>query len=373
MASLPEFLPALVPIGWFLATIPLFYYSLCQSPGSRKGVLLLHVLLPVKSYLEAHRLSLIMPGSVWFMALTALCATVHHTSALMIECWTLSELRKTCPGRSDIAVVLKAWMNLRRLLLERQGQRASIYQRVVFVKRKLFESVAFGSGCIVIETMIAITLQPYPDDFSARHMGHIHLKLNRQALLRLCFAFYWAWITIFFSQIIHNCMAVLFVAILPLDDPDDWPLLFGSPFHITSLRRFWGRFWHKIAAPSQSMYGLWISRYLFGFVAGSSAEKCFIALWVFAISGIVHCFVNIKADPDSDPFLDFSFLLKNFLGGLLEFMAIRLMPKNITRMIPTPVKQTLGFIWVWLFFYCTVPAYQWPVLYNETIQRDMIS
>lgn len=202
--------------------------------------------------------------------------------------------------------------------------------------------IALGTCCIVIETLISVLLQPHPDDFSVEHMHHIHLRLDRQALFRLCFAFYWAWITMFFSQIIHSGMAVLFVAILPRDHPDDWPPLFGSPFQAYSLRRFWGKFWHKIAAPSQSIYGRTISQRLFGFHAGSSAEKCFVALWVFAISGIIHCFVNIKADPDSDPFLDLCFLLKNFCGGLLEVLAIGVMPKSMNRMVSTPVKQILG-------------------------------
>ena len=65
------------------------------------------------------------------------------------------------------------------------------------------------------------------------------MKLDRQALLRLCLVFHWAWLTILFSQVLHNIMAILFVAVIPMNRPDDWPPLYGSPRHAYSLRGSW--------------------------------------------------------------------------------------------------------------------------------------
>lgn len=145
----------------------------------------------------------------------------------------------------------------------------------------------------------------------------LHLKLDRQALLRLCLVFHWAWLTILFSQVLRNIMAVPFVAVIPMNHPDDWPPLYGSPRHAYSLRRFWGVFWHKIAAPSQTASGRIFSRRVIGL--GEAAEKCFVAFWVFAISGVLHALVNLKVDSETrGPFMDLRFLLLNFCGGFLS-------------------------------------------------------
>lgn len=194
-----DILYALEPVAWFLATIPLFNYAIRQPLGSRWKTLPFHVLLPVQCYRKADQLSLFLPECVWFVALTALCAAVHHTSALGVECWTLSELRKTYPGRSDGAIVIKSWMNPRRLPLQRSfGKKASFTERASFLGRKLLELAALAIVCVAVEGLIAGILQPDSGDFTLRDRVYMHWKIDRQALLRLCLAFHWAWLTIFF-------------------------------------------------------------------------------------------------------------------------------------------------------------------------------
>lgn len=99
-------------------------------------------------------------------------------------------------------------------------------------------------------------------------------------------------------------------------------------------------------------------------------ERSLVAFWVFAISGVVHALVNVKADPEIDPLLDLHFLLLNFCGGYLEFIVVQSMPKYIFRRIPSLVKQIAGFAWVWLLFYCIVLSYQWPVYYGEAVRQQ---
>jgi hypothetical protein len=141
-------------------------------------------------------------------------------------------------------------------------------------------------------------------------------------------------------------MAILFVAVIPLDHPDDWPLLYGNPRQVYSLRRFWGVFWHKIAALSQAAYGRFVSRRVFGFGEGvSAAEKCFLAFWVFAVSRVLHALVNLKVDPETrDPFMDLRFLLLNFCGGFFEWLVEPLIPWNVKRRVPALGRKILGFV-----------------------------
>jgi hypothetical protein len=372
--SLPDLLYALEPVAWFILTLPLFHYSLQQPRNSRWKLLFFHILLPVQWFRKSDRLALILPGCVFFVAMTALVAIVHLTSAIMLEGWTLAELRKTCPGRSDTAVIVKAWLNSRRAPLERRpGERASWAQRVRFVGRKALEMVVLGTMCVVFEGAIMVGLQPSSDDFTEQHRRYFHAKLDRQTLLRLCLAFHCAWLTISFSQTLHNIMAILFAAVIPLDHPNDWPPLYGSPRQAYSLRRFWGVFWHKIAAPSQVVYGRFILRRVFGFKEGvSAAEKCFVAFWVFAFSGICHALVNFKVDPETrDAFMDLRFLLLNFCGGFVEFLVVDfLVPWNVKRRVPPLGGKMLGFVWVYAIFYCKVPLYQWAEYYKLALERE---
>ena len=371
--SLPDLLYGLEPVAWFILTLPLFYCSLRQSPSSRWKLLFFHILLPVQWFRKSDRLAALLPGCVFFVAMTALVAVVHLTSAIMLEGWTLAELREACPGRSDTAVVVKAWLNSRRAPLERRlGERVTWAQRMRFVGRKVLAMAVLGTMCVAFEGAISIGLQPSSDDFTEQQRGCFHTKLDRQALLRLCFAFHWAWLTILFSQTLHNIMAILFVAVIPLDHPDDWPPLYGSPRQAYSLRRFWGVFWHKIAAPSQAVYGRFVSRRVFGFREGVSAEKRFVAFWVFAFSGICHALVNSKVDPETrDAFMDLRFLLLNFCGGFVELLVVEfLIPWSVKRRVPPLGRKILGFVWVYAFFYCTVPSYQWAEYYKLALERE---
>lgn len=361
----------LEPIAWFLATIPLFHVSLLQPTNARWKVLPLHIWFQLECFRKADRLALILPESVWFVALTAICAAVHHTSALTLECWTMNELRKASPGRSDTVVALKAWMNPQRSHLQRHSEGGpSFTKRTTFLARKLLELAAIGVVCIACENLILATLNPEPDDFAEQHRDYMHFKFDRQAILRLSLALHWAWVSIVFVHTLHTGLAILFVVFLPVDHPTDWPPLFGNPMQAYSLRRFWGVFWHKIASPSQAMYGQVLSRRILEFKSGTAAEKAFIAFWVFAFSGVAHSFANLKAEPRLDPFIDLRFLLLNFIGGLAESLVIRAIPRSFKHRVPVAVRRLLGYAWVYFFFYCTVPSYQWAEYYNAALQRE---
>jgi hypothetical protein len=109
---------------------------------------------------------------------------------------------------------------------------------------------------VVPERMIFVCLRPSSDDFTEQRRGYFHWQPHRQALIRLCLALHWTWPTMLFSQILHNIVAIPFVAVIPIDHSNDWPPLYGGPRQVYSLRRSW----HKIAAPSQAVYGRVVSR-----------------------------------------------------------------------------------------------------------------
>lgn len=109
-----------------------------------------------------------------------------------------------------------------------------------------------------------------------------------------------------------------------------------------------------IAAPSQATFGRAISMRGLSLRPGTSAEKTFVALWVLAFSGIIGVLVNIKANPEFDPYLDSRFLLLIFFGGFPESLVVRSIPGRMRHHLPAWSKKRLGFAWAYFFFYCTV-------------------
>jgi hypothetical protein len=65
----------------------------------------------------------------------------------------------------------------------------------------------------------------------------------------------WIWIAYLMLEICHSIFAIIFVVILRLDTPESWPPLFGSPLEAWTIRRFWGKFWHKLSARSTITIG----------------------------------------------------------------------------------------------------------------------
>lgn len=68
----------------------------------------------------------------------------------------------------------------------------------------------------------------------------------RETLLRTFWAFYWAWCSFAVLDAADAALSVVSVVILRLDRPEDWPPLFGSLSEAHGVRRFWGRFWHRL-------------------------------------------------------------------------------------------------------------------------------
>jgi len=123
--------------------------------------------------------------------------------------------------------------------------------------------------CVVPQRMIFACLRPSSNDFTEQRRGYLHGKPDPWALLHLCLALHWAWPTTFFSQILHTIVAILFVAVIPIDHPNDWPPLYGGPRQAYSLHRSW----HKIAAPSQAVYGRFVSQLVLDLKRGFQSKS----------------------------------------------------------------------------------------------------
>ncbi|KAK0112376.1 hypothetical protein ONS96_001619 [Cadophora gregata f. sp. sojae] len=362
---------AVQPILWHLLSALAFIVTIHQPQKSRWLFLPLIILPLVQCYRTVH----LLPGGLdWIYAFTSIVTITHTTSVLYIENWIILPPNSKDSRKWNVSAAFKLWMDPRRISynkLPTDTRPTSQYRHIIFILRKLSHILILSMIYTVVELLLLL-LRPQPSDFSLPRQTYIHLHIDRQALLRSVYAFYWAWLTYLILTVAHTIMSIVFVGVLQLHTPSEWPSLYGNPFKITSLRSFWGRFWHHLGSPSQASHGRLVIRRVLGLSASGSSEKAFLAFWIFLASGITHVFVSWKAEPNAkDHFSDLKFLIVNFFGGLVEAFVARW---AWTRTLGATaryrsMKGILGFLWVFVFFYVTVPPYQYPILYETAMGR----
>ncbi|KAI9769733.1 MAG: hypothetical protein M1835_006662 [Candelina submexicana] len=110
---------------------------------------------------------------------------------------------------------------------------------------------------------------------------------------------------------------------LNLTEPLDWPPFFGAVEDVTTIRWFWGHFWHQMMRKMLTAYGQAAVRTLR--IRRGTNLSCYIQLYIsFAISGFFHGLMTYNM-PGSSSTLSFEhgFLLA-FKFFILQAMGIHL-------------------------------------------------
>ncbi|KAG8419559.1 hypothetical protein J3458_004415 [Metarhizium acridum] len=155
-----------------------------------------------------------------------------------------------------------------------------------------------------------------------------------------------------------SALAIIFVGLLRIAQPDEWPPLHGNPFQAYTIQRLWGVFWHQIGAPSQLHYGRFTTRRVLRLEPGISVEKMTLALWVFAVSGTIYALVTWKTKPEADPVRDLRFLMLNFPGGLAEMAMGRTNLVGGGRQSVSVLSRLMGYLCILAF---STASYRFPV------------
>lgn len=96
-------------------------------------------------------------------------------------------------------------------------------------------------------------------------------------------------------SLMHSFCGILFVA-LGLDDPSEWPPLFGS-LRVRSMRAYWAEFWHTLVYASFSAHaGVMLS--WVGIRGKRGPGIRLVKNWlVFALSAVMHGLVDVQMSP----------------------------------------------------------------------------
>jgi hypothetical protein len=376
-----DFLPlwAAWPIGWFLQSVLLFFVALQQSSLLRKrGLGILHTLAVGCTLSTEPRVLAALPP---FLVPFIIGVTVHTSSILLLDRRTALTLLPL-PQRLRRAIPL--WGNLRRL--ENHGGSADS------AKSSPTDRLLFGTGKIVGALVLWLvdrgitklfvnrllrSLSISVHDFAPDKRGLLPEFEEHQLILRGVMSVHWIWSSYCGLTSAHNLCAVLFVTLLGWDRPADWPPLYGSVLQAHSLRRFWGVFWHRLHIAPFAAYTpkyLDLSRLTRG---SNIAQKALCSLWIFLLSAACHALANMSLHRRPRITTEVRFFFSNWIvcliettmrhavnGTLLDFRADS--PYFAIR----GARRLLGYAFLWAFFMCTVPAWQYPLVYDLIMQRS---
>lgn len=88
-------------------------------------------------------------------------------------------------------------------------------------------------------------------------------------------------------------MGILFVAVMRVDEPHEWRPLFGNPLETYSLKRFWGRFWHRLFA-SAGIWAIALTDHALVSRVPVGLNKAFAAFFIFTVFWFGSCNCQIE-------------------------------------------------------------------------------
>ncbi|KAK8157451.1 membrane bound O-acyl transferase family-domain-containing protein [Phyllosticta citrichinensis] len=163
----------------------------------------------------------------------------------------------------------------------------------------------------------------------------------------------------FFINMQYTLVSIVFVAI-GVSKPEDWSPLFGRLAEATTVRSFWGKFWHQmIRKPLTGLTGRLLD--LFGIRRGTNTSS-YTQLWLsFAISGFMHaasltlmpCPANV---PERDRWVGLMcYFLWQAAAITLEDFVLFLWRKNFGVGSSGALTNIVGYIWVTCSFWFSLP------------------
>ncbi|KMP08581.1 hypothetical protein CIHG_05190 [Coccidioides immitis H538.4] len=334
---------------------------------------------------------LILP-SILFMQKHSLVAKPDNTPAAASSSSVI--LR---PNRHTISAACRIWNNPRHLKFRQPGPGSTPWRSLLFFTLRSGLKVA---AIVIIDRMLVKKIQAHLFansnvlDFTPDQLPIIRPLLGirideedvdpisrHQFLLRAFISVSWIWANFVFLESCHAILAIFFVAILRLDNPEDWPSLFGNIADAWTVRRFWGRFWHRIATPTLSQWTRIIIQRVLHLQLTTGVAKTVEAFGIFFLSGLAHALASWRTG-EGFAHLDILFFCANFVVVAVEILVARLwkyavkgtwieleLRRNSKLRV---VGRILGLVWVFSWFFWMVPRWLYPKALRLSIKQALM-
>ncbi|KAF2870618.1 hypothetical protein BDV95DRAFT_607769 [Massariosphaeria phaeospora] len=174
-----------------------------------------------------------------------ICIYIHHAIAvLFIESFELP----SGTWYERLYYAYKIWYDPQRILIwnpmpQVPGSIKASTGEVGFIVQRCTKAMIFWllQLYIISPTFISY-FQPQITDFAPSRQTYIRRMLSKDPIslvtsqetqLRITISLYWIWVDLIMLDTANIILSILFVSILRLDSPEDWPSLFGNPLNQT--------------------------------------------------------------------------------------------------------------------------------------------
>ncbi|EFQ34448.1 hypothetical protein CGRA01v4_00125 [Colletotrichum graminicola] len=179
-----------------------------------------------------------------------------------------------------------------------------------------------------------------------------------EVMVRCVFAVQSIWSPYAFYTEVHSIMAIFFVA-LRIDEPEDWPPVFGDIRQAWSLRRLWSKFWDRlIYRPVNGLGEMFMTAVGLGQRPFRGQKRWLLNGLVFFISGIFHAGTDYISGIHCAWMWEIWWWNMNFVviaGETALLYFIRAYFPRFYEKMSGKVGKTIGFLWVFAWFFWSAP------------------
>jgi hypothetical protein len=363
------------PVGLFLLATMFFYVGICQDSNARRIFAFLYTVAALFCLASLHNLP---PDLATFFL-----GWVVHTSGLLLVVES-SPRRFSLSSVDELKATFFLWINFRGISTRHDmdtPDHSSFRPRFGFAVRRtirILSLLAFNYG--MTELLVKPTLRSLGiirSDFSPAKQGVVPPVQRKDLILRLIVSTLWIWKTYVTLTVSHDVFSVFFVSVLQWNDGSDWPSLFGSISDAVSISRFWGSFWHRLHVlpflrfqPSVPYLGNcppWICK-------NTMVRNGIRSFWIFLLSAVCHGALNHVVYGEAYLKAELRFFLCNWCVCLAETMWKRIRMGGEKHLDVSRaqngamglLRRTGGYTFVLGFFFCTVPAWRYPLIFDST-------
>lgn len=367
-----------------------FALSLHSTKQSQRLALLPLILVPAFFSLSTVRTVSFAPGLslVWGQTLTGYI--LHTVSTLHIQKLSppFQEVTDYTVPRPksgfDLGYFRRLWLNPR--LIRTHPSESALPEKFVKQSRLVFLILQFSK--LFIYYIIQMKISPSIFDEVVVDIIPSDVAPYQQSLLRPldgftareCLNVTFITLSSFWSTFVYldgtNAILAAFFVTIGLDDPEDWPPLFGNLSQAIGLRNFWSRFWHTLPMKPYKSIGEFVSLRVFRSSTRSFAHKSIIALVAFGLSGACHALIDWqRGSPDWH--LNIYWFLLNFLGCTFEFLFVKTfrylalragLGRDLQTLEGSWLGRFVGYTWVFVFFCWTVPMWRFPDIHRQSVE-----
>lgn len=195
-----------------------------------------------------------------------------------------------------------------------------------------------------------------------------------ELLVRLWFLFEFITIDYLTLTAFHDLFAFISVSI-GLDDPEDWPPLYGNVVEAYTLRNYWAKFWHLLIDRMGNTYASWLSENVFCLQKRTNASRYLNNFLVFLFSGLMHACIQLTVYERPPGLLETTaWYCSQPLLFLVEERVMEALRKRNTGNQTSIVPRLLGYMWVFGFLFWSLPKFDYAAMYRaeaiDTLATD---